>query len=497
MPKQSVTPDLDTDPNRSTSPAFFQCLGSLDLFNNLLFNREKVYQSFKRLSPIRTGAAREEQSPSSQSIRDEDRVLPSTEPKDGDTEDCSMLSYLKCTETAVSKPRGKPPKKAPAKAKPKESLGLATTRKRSAPVASKTERASKTRKTVPKANSGKRVNGRGASVTDRFVISDDDDDDLGPPRQKSRTHSITPPRQMLKIDAPSSEEDLNLTFCYSNNIDYDLQNEIVRNKVAHSEELAKLWQQLNASEAKVKQIKEDAEREIKEQQRRQSVGRDKYMADFEEELETEKRRSSDLSWECDHLRKEMEAARSCLKGEADLMQERDKYERLHKEEQDTNANLMRGLAEKDEEFTRKAAEMAKEIQRLAEQIEALQLEVTDLKTESASLSASAFIQTSITDPRGASPSSSQSSTSALQLSTATDAEQRLANIRRTYITVKKRYDNLHSVATNISTTTRTWDYGSFGEFGQYLRQLRTALDENEPEDQTTAGPTSSRGARVD
>lgn len=402
-----------------------------------------------------------------------------------------MLSYLKSTDMAVSKPRGRPPKKAPAKAKPKRKSELAATKKCSPSATSKTERASKIQKTVPKANSGKRVNGRGASVTEAFVIFDSDEEDFD--QQRSRTDSLTPPRQMLKIDSPGNEDDLNPTLTPTSTSTYsdNPENEFLRMKVAHAREIDSLHLQLSASEAKVKQIKEDAEREALELQHRQSVSSDKQMADLEDELQIERRRTSDLTWECDHLRRETESARSCLKGEADLMLQRDEYERLYKEEQDTNADLMRGLVEKDEESTRKATEMAEEIQQLTKQIEDLQREVSDSRNENAALRTSAYSTPQVID-RASSPSLSLSP---LQSTSASDAELRLVNIRKTYITVKKRYDNLHSVASNISTATRSWDYGSFGEFGQYLRQLKTALDENGPEGQGAA-VTGSRVVKV-
>lgn len=386
----------------------------------------------------------------------------------------SLVLDLKPTETAKSKPWARPTKNAPAKAKPKERSSVTVIKKRSPPTASKTEGASKIQKTVPKANSGKRVNGRGASVLDAYVISDDDDD-FYQPRQQSRTDSLTPPRQMLKIDSSGSEDDLNPiptpTSTQSNNLD----NGLMRMKVVHLKELEQLRQQLNASEAKVKQIKEEAKREAIKLQRQQCITSDKHMADLEEEIEAERHRSNDLTWECDYLRREMEAAHNCLEGEADLIQQREGYKRLYKEEQDNNANLRRGLIEKDEESTRKATEMEKEIQQLAKQIEDLQREVTQLVNENAALRASSLSQ--YAERRSsASPAPSQSSSVSNQ-------EQRLVNIRKTYIAVKKRYDNLHSVATNISTATRSWDYANFGEFGQYLGQLKTALDENGLEEQ--------------
>jgi chromosome segregation ATPase len=243
----------------------------------------------------------------------------------------------------------------------------------------------------------------------------------------------------------------------------------------HAKEIEQLHQQLNAAEVKVKQVKQEAEQRIFELQRQQIITSDRQMADLQECLEVERRQSSGLSWECDYLRREIEAARSCLKGESNLIREHDEYIQSHKEEQEVNANLIRSLRKKDEESVRKADEEAKDMQRLVKDMEELQREFTQLKDEFAPLKSFSLSQTAESRSNASSTPSQSPSTSY--------AEQRLANMRKTYITVKRRYDRLHAVAMNISTTTRSWDYGSFGEHGQYLRQLKTALDDNGQEEQ--------------
>ncbi|KAF1922635.1 uncharacterized protein M421DRAFT_352408 [Didymella exigua CBS 183.55] len=495
MPEHPATSAPHTNTRRRRSPSFLQRLSNFDLSNNLLFNLERVYQSLG-FSPVRTSASKE-QGAKDRSIESEGHLLLSIEEEDQDEEEeipikeDSKISHLQSTNMVMSKVGGRPPKKALAKARPKGKLGVVTTKKRSPPAATKIERASKIQKAIPKANSGKRVNGRGASVTGAIVISGSEGEDRDLPRQFPMD-TLTPPRQMLKIDSPGSEDDLKPmpmpTPIPTSTHSSRLENELVRVKVSHERELECLRLQLNAFEAKVKQIKQDAERQALDLQRRQSISSDGQMADREEELEIKKRRSSDLSWECDHLRREMEAARSCLKGEADLIQQRDEYERLYDEEQDTNADLTRGLEDKDQLSAHKAAEMSAEMQQLSQQIQDLQREVSDLRAESAALR----ITTNRTPPpRSDSPAPSPSP---LQSTSASHAELRLADIRKTYITVKRRYDNLHSVASDISTATRSWDYSSFGEFGTYLRQLKTALDVNRPEEGVVS---ASQVAKVD
>jgi hypothetical protein len=59
-----------------------------------------------------------------------------------------------------------------------------------------------------------------------------------------------------------------------------------------------------------------------------------------------------------------------------------------------------------------------------------------------------------------------------------EEEKKNENIRKTYITVKKRFDNLHAASVNVSRCTQGMDLTSSGEFGQYVRQLGRVLEED-------------------
>lgn len=472
MPKHSNHSDPNTETQRHRSPSLLHRFGSFDLFNRLLFNREAVYHDLRRSSPVRA-SDREETADKDQGTDGEDCVVQSVDFKEEEEGVPLQTVPLQRTPTnmAVNKGQGRPPKKGQARVTRSIRSEVTVTKKRSASATNKNKRASKMQKMVPKANSGKRVNGRGDSITNAFVISDTEDnhDPLRVP-----TESLTPPRHKFEIDYPDSEDDEKPTFVatptpiptHSTN----LTNELVRLRVSHAREIECLRLQLGASQANLTRAKEDVIQQVLDLQRRHVISNDKQMADCEDELATEKLHSYELSWECTHLRREMEEASSRLQGEQGLIQQRDEFERLYKEEQTTNANLLHELEDKDSDSTRKATELATEMLQLANQIEALQREVSDLKADNAALRISA---SSTPSPRSDSPAHSLSSAQS-------DADIRLANIRKTYITVKRRYDNLHSIAANISTVTQSWDHGSFGEFGSYLRQLKTALDENGP-----------------
>ncbi|KAF2641352.1 hypothetical protein P280DRAFT_549075 [Massarina eburnea CBS 473.64] len=56
-------------------------------------------------------------------------------------------------------------------------------------------------------------------------------------------------------------------------------------------------------------------------------------------------------------------------------------------------------------------------------------------------------------------------------------QTRTDNVRKTYIKVKRRYDNLRSAAANIVQSTRGLDLTCFGEYGHYIKTLRNVLDE--------------------
>ncbi|KAJ4321526.1 hypothetical protein N0V94_002845 [Neodidymelliopsis sp. IMI 364377] len=369
---------------------------------------------------------------------------------------------------AVTRSREKSTKAKPAKAKPKGASRTSVPRpaKRSASAVSKDERASKARKIVPKANSGKRVNGRGASIADAISISDDDNGAEKP--QRKNIVSIKLPKRILQLSNLVNEDELNQEPSGK----ADLEHRSLQTDAAHEKDLQHLQQQLAAAKAKIMELQHDAEWKAISLIRQQDIEINKQRAELEEAIEAERAGLSDRSWECAQLHRELEAERSRLKGESNLIQERDEYERLYKEGQAINTKLLRSLQERDEESVRNLTRSAGEIRNLTAQLSSLQGELSQLKQESAFLetpsppSQQPFTTRSTTSP---SPPLSQSSS---------PTDTRLANIRKTYITVKRQYDCLRSIAMNISTATRSWDCNGFGEFGGYLKQLRVVLQES-------------------
>ena len=61
-------------------------------------------------------------------------------------------------------------------------------------------------------------------------------------------------------------------------------------------------------------------------------------------------------------------------------------------------------------------------------------------------------------------------------------DTKVENVRKTYIRVKMKYDNLFSIAKQLSISTRGMALGNFGEFGDDLWQLRKAVEGTEAQE---------------
>ncbi|KAF2175582.1 hypothetical protein K469DRAFT_702102 [Zopfia rhizophila CBS 207.26] len=63
------------------------------------------------------------------------------------------------------------------------------------------------------------------------------------------------------------------------------------------------------------------------------------------------------------------------------------------------------------------------------------------------------------------------------LSFENSGQSRIENVKKTYITIKMRYDNLYKIGKDISTVTRGLQFSAFGELGALLRRLKGAIEE--------------------
>jgi hypothetical protein len=67
-----------------------------------------------------------------------------------------------------------------------------------------------------------------------------------------------------------------------------------------------------------------------------------------------------------------------------------------------------------------------------------------------------------------------------------EEDRREGNVRRMYVKTKRQFDILRSVANDLATSTRGLDVGNFGDFGKYLRRLRSILETEGDTDDDTA-----------
>ncbi|KAJ4986838.1 hypothetical protein SVAN01_07643 [Stagonosporopsis vannaccii] len=452
MPQTSAPRYPISQPDRPISPSFFQRLGALELFNNLLFNKERVYEGIKRASSSTGSIAREEKSPQRQSVTSEDQIVRSNEAREEimPSKRNASVSSMGARGKPAMELRNTPSRKASAKSRSKDKRS--SNKKRGTPASSELECASKIRKAVARTNSGRRVDGRRTRVDGAFVASaDEDDNSLS--RQETRVDSLTPRGRLLKTDPlPDLIPDAAPVQPPSTNT-VTLKLDYARLRETHAKELSQLRIQLHASQAHAQHVREQAEHDALLSHRR-DVAHEKAVAGLRQELEAEQQRSADLTRQCNQLRGEADAACNRLKSEGE---QRDEWKRLYEEALATNAERARDLAGKDEEAARKTAETQQEIGCRAEQDQHPQRDTAALNDEDAPVSA--------TD----SSTASQTRLPPCPLTTTRgpmlDVDMRLLNLRRTYITIKKRYDNLHCIAEQVVTATRGWDVDALGEVG--------------------------------
>lgn len=403
------------------------------------------------------------------------------------------------SNAAVAKKR-KPTIKASVQYGHKGYSSATVARKRKPPSPDESERASKKRETTPQANSGKRVNGRGKGVHDAFVISSDEHGS-DKSRQNSGTDDQTTARPFSAntLDSADDSKPVLTALSAATNvvtlrIDSARLQDVHVKKTNQPQDFLRL-QQVREPNAQDVVVSCD-----------QSIAYDKVLAALSDKLEAERQHSAQLIWECDHLRREGDAARRSLKGETELTQERSEIKRLYEKALAANEDLVRNLAAKEEQAACEAADTNQETQRLSQQNQDLQHELTKLKDENTALKA--LVPQASTEPKtlssltGAptrrsppylftnssssstwtSPTSSPSTTSLPPTPSTSHFpqpdEQRLLNLRRTYITTKKRYDNLHSIAYHFVAVTRSWDVDSLGDVGFYLKGLRRCVGDD-------------------
>ncbi|KAF1946465.1 hypothetical protein EJ02DRAFT_450556 [Clathrospora elynae] len=497
-----------------SQPSFFQQQPPApSLFASLLLNREQVYESRSSSlapRPIEKTTLAEKQTVKWTTRDPEDDAKPSTsDPHEHEgrydpsnrTGIQNVLAHsnnamVAAKKTAtVSKKRGRPAKKTPAK----KSKGMAEDRKpKKRPALSVLgSRVSKRQQT--EANSGKKVDTKGkfvltpgsastrtppANVKVIYISSDEgemdsDHKDVEPPIVSKRAlvkheqAQITEPdtkgvfASTVKFDSPDNESDLlpGSSGEYLQHLQYE-STPIVETE--HAQELQQLRQQLEAANAETEAVKAETER-VHQLAQREKNGVElthvrltnpakRKHAILQQKLKTEREVMRVVVQDRDQLRIDLDSSRTRI---AELARELEEQKRLRERDSEDHEVILNDIMRSNE---------CK--QTLGDH---LQQENMRLRTENENLHAAAISR---------SQSQSQSSASNSTLSPApssfspSDEEKKVENIRKTYTKVKRRFDNLHSVAVNLATCTKSMNLSAFGEFGTYVRQLKTALEED-------------------
>ncbi|KAF2000444.1 hypothetical protein P154DRAFT_576121 [Amniculicola lignicola CBS 123094] len=267
-----------------------------------------------------------------------------------------------------------------------------------------------------------------------------------------------------------------------------LKDEIERIKQDHAAEC----QRLDREKCEAAQKARDVEIRLTLELSNATVARDGAMRD----LTAEQNRIKDVQQKCENLKIELETERNAS---TNLEQGRDslKKQLVAEKRRVTELELQKEkvddalVAEKEnsaaaealqKEFTNLKQSLIDEEQNHASTKTMLTKQIESLTEENQNLQAAATL---FSTP----PLSPNSSTIAGD----DNLQTRIDNIRKTYITVKRRHDNLYSIAKDISVATRGWSPSFIGDLGVYLKQLRAILDEEGRQEGSKGNGNSVKG----
>ena len=286
-------------------------------------------------------------------------------------------------------------------------------------------------------------------------------------------------------DASESESDLHTGP--SRNL---LQNNMARAEAEHTKEKEQLSLELDAARAELENVKrlhekEEGDKELM-QVRSSNITRQE-MQRLQNELETERISLRAAVRERDQLRIDIDNSNA---RNNQLARELQEEKRLRDSERKEHESILEDVMKSKEPTSDSANDF-------------LITENERLRTENANFGAAATAARGPPMPQSifTSPSSelsqqcpypsifaaelsqpsqllSPAPSSVTSYALTTTEERKEENIRKTYIRVKRRFDNLHVAAGNLTNCTRGMDLSSFWQFGQYLRQLKRALDED-------------------
>jgi hypothetical protein len=182
-----------------------------------------------------------------------------------------------------------------------------------------------------------------------------------------------------------------------------------------------------------------------------------------QEIDNYRRQLSDEKARADKLELEI----SCLKGDhaIELQNEKDRINDLRMQFDEEKDELTEGndqlTIERDKlsiDLATTRSELEKALQAARDELKNSRIPISSSPTPSLSISASVLL-TPTSNPQD-------------------DELSRLRNVKRTYLSVKKKYDTIFAIAKDLTAASRGMKLEYFGEFGGYVRQLNRLVETN-------------------
>jgi hypothetical protein len=311
-------------------------------------------------------------------------------------------------------------------------------------------RASKTTKTDPKANIGKKIGNSSSAVYTKALpqevieISDSDTEVVTLKEESNEQHQlISCPAHakapvLAKLSSADKQDKTGMIYRNSDSISDPSISTTPNEDIG--KETQDIRQQLRSAQGIVPKLQE-------------SIGKKDRDALLPEHISKKR-----LEQEITSIHNQLHPPQADLAQEAKLVIEHQALQLRYEEESNTHKQEHARMLQ--DSLRSKA-----EIESTQERMKTLEKEISQLLAENKSLKAAvASSQGPLVTP--------------LKLSTTPSPEEELreGNVRKMYIKTKRQFDVLHSVANDLATSTRTLDVSNFGDFGKYLRRLRSFLE---------------------